>query len=540
MGIKEVFQSEDDFSRLPLMPDGTRKFMGDAGRIWAGHAELEMLTRSIEAKWEEITDLDVPGWAGPALARIRSINQLRSMLDALEAVTLADGLELAIRGPLVHEVENFADDVIQVPAGSTLPQFLEERWQVSPTDHDLVRSNYITEVAVASRITTAKARQRLTTALGLRDLCPDTFDELSKGNITSKAAATIVSRAQDLQPEQIAELEQQLLPVARRGADDQVMDKSRRIRQKLLPENVNERREKAEETRQITCRPEPNGMSKIEWLLTAEDAQSVMSTVDAHAKAHFADDERSMSQLRSDIMRDALIDGWPAKPGPGHRVKLIVTIPAVELLTDHGKGLAELEGHGPIPMGVALKLAAKAPTFARVLTDPWDGAPMDVGRKRYRPSQALRDFVGLRDGYCTFPGCRRESRTSEVDHIEDWAQGGETSRKNTRELCRQHQLFKHLLGWQSVHRSDGSILWTSPNGVVSESLPRSVATGLCASTDMSRLEHGPQQPQIKLTADVRRVLALGDYGPKPKVQWFTPAADQKVVIGSALQQLDTG
>ncbi|MCW4464933.1 HNH endonuclease [Glutamicibacter sp. MNS18] len=540
MDLKEVFDSDDDSSRLPLMPDGMRKYAGDDGRLWAGPVELATLGLAMEAKWAQVQELGVPGWAGPALARIKLLNEYRSMLDAYEAMTMADGLELAMRGPLRCEVETLPGEPLDVPAGMEMDQYLEERWGVDPSDHDVVRSNYVTELSTMSRKTVQKAGRRLMVSLGLRDLCPNTFRALCDGAITMNAASTIVSRSQELEPAQVAELEEQLLPVARRGTDEQVMDKSRRVRQKLLPESAQQARDRAEQDRRITCRPQPNGMASIAWYLPAEDAQTVMNSVDAHAKAQFADDERSMAQLRSDIMRDVLIDGWPAKPGPGYQVKLMVTVPAVELLVDHGKGLADLQGHGPIPMGVALKLAARAPSFARVLTDPWDGAPMDVGRKRYRPPRALRDFVALRDGCCTFPGCRRSSQHSEVDHIEDWAKGGKTSRTNTRQLCKRHQLYRHLLGWTSVHCPDGSILWRSPHGMLTESLPNSVVNGLCTSTDLSRVRQGPEPPKLLLTDQVCRLLALDEYGPRPKAQWFTPAREQQVLLGSGERVPDNG
>lgn len=527
MGNLEVFTNDDDVSRLPLMPDGARVFAGDDGKTWAGEVELAALTTAMEAKWAEIQELGVPGWCAPSLVRIRRMNEFRAMLDAYEAMTMADGLELAMRGPLRCEIDSVEGDPIVVPPGMETSEYLAARYEVDPADRDVVRSNYVTELANMRRTSVELAQRSLMTAQGLRDLCPNTFQALAAGEITLKAATTIVSRAQDLEPDQIRQLESELLPVARRGTDQQVLDKSRKVRRRLLPESAQQARERAEQDRRITCRPEKDGMATLSWYLPAEDAQAVMNTVDGHARAEFADDERSLAQLRSDIMRDALLDGWPAKPGPGYQVKLMVTVPAVELLVDHGRGLADLQGHGPIPMGVALKLAAKAPSFSRVLTDPWDGAPIDLGRTRYRPSQALRDFVAIRDGCCTFPGCRRPPHTSEVDHIDDWAKGGGTNRDNTRQLCKRHQMYKHVLGWKGVHRADGSILWRSPNGMLTESLPGSVVNGLCESTDQSRAPHGPK---VLLTDQVRRVLALDDYGPKPKVQWFTPAAGQDITI----------
>ncbi|MPY86247.1 MAG: hypothetical protein GEV00_24185, partial [Actinophytocola sp.] len=52
--------------------------------------------------------------------------------------------------------------------------------------------------------------------------------------------------------------------------------------------------------------------------------------------------------------------------------------------------------------------------LGRLLTDPVEAPPpVEV---RYRPSTTLARYVRVRDRYCSFPGCRRKARRSDLDH----------------------------------------------------------------------------------------------------------------------------
>ncbi|MCA4135771.1 DUF222 domain-containing protein, partial [Arthrobacter sp. M4] len=69
--------------------------------------------------------------------------------------------------------------------------------------------------------------------------------------------------------------------------------------------------------------------------------------------------------------------------------------------------VAELEGYGPIDAHTARRLAALAPSWHRLFTDPVTGEALGVGRTAYRPPQALRRYLNHRDKTCRFPGCTR-------------------------------------------------------------------------------------------------------------------------------------
>ncbi|MFI7484011.1 DUF222 domain-containing protein [Kocuria sp. M1R5S2] len=143
-------------------------------------------------------------------------------------------------------------------------------------------------------------------------------------------------------------------------------------------------------------------------------------------------------------------------------------------------GCAELAGHGPIPMEVAARIAATAPTWTRVLTHPVTGTVLEHDRTTYTVPADLRRRLRLRDGTCRFPGCRRAAESCDLDHTIAWAQGGTTDAGNLAHLCRAHHLLKHRHGplgrWRVVHRDpatpEGVLEWTSPAGRIHVTYPQ--------------------------------------------------------------------
>jgi hypothetical protein len=127
---------------------------------------------------------------------------------------------------------------------------------------------------------------------------------------------------------------------------------------------------------------------------------------------------------------------------------------------------AELDGYGPIPASMARSLVAEGATsFYRVLTDPRDGAPLEIGRASYRIPNNLRQWLRLRDGKCPFPGCNNQSLDNEADHLLAWADGGTTGITNLGQPCPRHHRLKHTSAWTPV---DADISkppgWISPTG----------------------------------------------------------------------------
>ncbi|MBT2594243.1 HNH endonuclease signature motif containing protein, partial [Arthrobacter sp. ISL-72] len=110
-------------------------------------------------------------------------------------------------------------------------------------------------------------------------------------------------------------------------------------------------------------------------------------------------------------------------------------------------------------------VADGAASIRRVLTDPRDGAPLEIGRSTYRIPTALRQWLRLRDGRCPFPGCNNPSLDNDADHLLAWADGGTTGISNLGQPCRMHHRLKHTTAWTPVNATrDEPPGWISPTG----------------------------------------------------------------------------
>ncbi len=150
---------------------------------------------------------------------------------------------------------------------------------------------------------------------------------------------------------------------------------------------------------------------------------------------------------------------------PTPRADVIVTVPIFALLglTDEP---AMLDGYGPIPASIARKLLAEgADSFTRVLVDPRDGTPLEIGRKNYRLTKAMKQALNLRDGKCTFPGCNNNSLDNDADHLAAWQHGGTTGISNLAQLCPKHHRLKHNSRWKPTKATTNEPPgWISPSG----------------------------------------------------------------------------
>ncbi len=51
---------------------------------------------------------------------------------------------------------------------------------------------------------------------------------------------------------------------------------------------------------------------------------------------------------------------------------------------------------------------------------------------------------------CSHPGCSVPMRYADVDHIEEWVNGGHTDQRNSDIQCRSHNRFKHRQRWRTL------------------------------------------------------------------------------------------
>lgn len=179
-------------------------------------------------------------------------------------------------------------------------------------------------------------------------------------------------------------------------------------------------------------------------------------------------DERTLDQLRADILTDLLLTGVPAAHGRTDaqreqlgliRGRVTVTIPATTLARASTGG-ALVPGHGPIDDETAMLIAGLASVWTRVFTDPVTGTPVAVDG--YPPCMQQRRWLLARDERCRFPGCTRPAAKSDIDHTIAREHDGPTALWNLAHLCEHHHIIKHNTDWRVEQRPGGILIWTGP------------------------------------------------------------------------------
>ena len=332
------------------------------------------------------------------------------------------------------------------------------------------------DVAAALRLSPMSAQNRIDVARVLVGHLPNTISALSSGEI-SVAHATVIAREtavairNGLSQESVFRVEQTALAHAEFHTPGQVASKVKTTIAKLAPEEFEEIVDRARDSRRVTCYPEADGMATVVAILPAEDAQTVMKSIEAYILKRNIEDAPEWSILSADMKRaDALTALTSqallsmANEVQPHRRPITISV-AIDLPTLLGlaENPGQLAGYGAIPASVARRLAADG-NWQRFVSDPTTGNLLDFGREKYTPPQELVDFLLARDRVCRFPGCRRIGQSSDIDHAQSWEMGGETNPANLGLLCRRHHRMKTHGGWSLESNPDGSCLWKSPNG----------------------------------------------------------------------------
>lgn len=334
------------------------------------------------------------------------------------------------------------------------------------------------DIATALRLSPTTAQNRIDVARVLVSHLPNTISALASGeisaahaNVIAKETATAIRNG--LSEEGVFRVEQAALAYAEFHTPGQVATKVKTTIAKFSPEEFEEIVDRARDSRRVSCYPEADGMATVVAILPAEDAQTVMKSIEAYILKRNQDDEgdAEWSMLSADMKRaDALTYiasqalASMADAVRPHRRPISIGV-AVDLQTLLGlaENPGQLAGYGAIPASVARRLAADG-NWQRFISDPTTGNLLDFGREKYTPPQELIDYLLARDRVCRFPGCRRTGQSSDIDHALSWESGGETNPANLGLLCRRHHRMKTHGGWKLESNTDGSCTWESPIG----------------------------------------------------------------------------
>ncbi|WHP60746.1 DUF222 domain-containing protein [Arthrobacter sp. KFRI-F3372] len=329
----------------------------------------------------------------------------------------------------------------------------------------------------------------LSVSHALTSTLPLTLAALQAGTISWQHARVMADEAATLDPAGAAALEAHFLdpdtprPAAAATIGEmpahRFKHKARTWRERHHVESIEKRHAKGVADRRVEYRPDQDGMAWLSAYLPADQAMAGWNRLNALSRAAQGPTEpRTLTQLSADHFAEAILTsgtnassgdgagaGTDTTPSSSIRAQVLVTVPVLSLMgvTDEP---AMLDGYGPIPASMARDLIANgAESFHRVLVDPRDGAPLEIGRSSYRVTKAMRNWLRLRDGQCPFPGCSNPSLDNEADHLLAWHHGGTTGISNLGQPCPKHHKLRHTSRWKPTPATKNQPPgWTSPTG----------------------------------------------------------------------------
>jgi hypothetical protein len=165
--------------------------------------------------------------------------------------------------------------------------------------------------------------------------------------------------------------------------------------------------------------------------------------------APVTDTVTSSPQRRLDALVEICrrVEGASAADGRTETARVVVHVTLADLRARSGdaSALAVVEGHGPVPVATARRLACTARIVPAVLGSM--GEVLDLGRHRRLASPAQRLAALTEYGGCAFPGCDRPIQWCELHHLHPWENGGPTDHGNLVPLCGRHHHLVHEGGW---------------------------------------------------------------------------------------------
>ena len=171
------------------------------------------------------------------------------------------------------------------------------------------------------------------------------------------------------------------------------------------------------------------------------------------------------------------------------RYQVMVHCDAATLAAEGEPGRSDLDGIR-VSAETSRRMACDAAVVAMVHAE--DGSVLNVGRRTRTIPPHIRRALEERDRGCRFPGCG--CRFTEAHHVKHWADGGETSLRNTVLLCRRHHRAVHEGRVKVSVASDGTVLFVTPKGRMLVDAPSRPKLGNARRQRVSREATGQRVP----------------------------------------------
>jgi hypothetical protein len=273
------------------------------------------------------------------------------------------------------------------------------------------------------------------------------------------------------------------------GTDaDRLYRRARELREELDLDAAAVHEEARRSQRSLTLRRQPDGMTRLVWLMDPETAaigtelydrltsprgggprfvemgaadqrssdqrssdqrSSDQRSSDQHSGVQLDLDPRSTAQLASDVFLELLRQGAEADSsqlvgGGAPVIRVLVTLATLRAR----RGTGHIEGQTEaVSINTVERLACAGSATEIVFDDAFQ--PLNVGREQRMFARPQRIALAARDGGCRFGNCERPPSWCEAHHVAHWDRDhGGTDIANGILLCRHHHLLLHNNGWE--------------------------------------------------------------------------------------------
>ena len=337
-------------------------------------------------------------------------------------------------------------------------------------EHRLATSKWL---ARESQQASGVARERLSGALKLARVLPVVDERLREGRVGWQHAEVFAQATNVRNADAMAEASPVLCDLAEQLCFEDWRDAVLAVGRRLDPDGA----EPGEGERSRLHLSRSEVFAAVHGAFVGQDALIATQTLDAVADELFrgyCEDRNRFTGTRvpsrAELVAEAFIElcrraqGVDAESATAPRTEATVVVHTDGGLQDPGTP-PELVVTGPEGMRVLMSDAAQMVCSAvmTVVGLSSSGQPAGDARPQYRPSRRQRRDLELRDGGCTFPGCRTKAGWTDAHHVVSWPVGL-TELANLVLLCRRHHKGIHRDGWTVTLTADGWTRWTSPSG----------------------------------------------------------------------------
>ncbi|WP_197517564.1 HNH endonuclease signature motif containing protein [Microbacterium karelineae] len=401
-----------------------------------------------------------------------------------------------------------------------LARIAQEQGERENAEHgpEYARRAMAAEIAAATRVHPATANAMMGDAETLTEGFPAALEALREGRISKRHADVIVDAGRSLDDDDRSLFDDAAVELAATRTPGDLGRLAKVAADRLAQTSLRERHRAARAGRRVVMTEREDGMSELWAFLPTLEARAIRDRLTQMGRALTADrrrarrsqnpdgasegvptdrasegavadratagvaatDERTLDQLRADLLTDLLLTSAPT----GHRLHTAgttetlasiratvqVTIPATMIL-DPDEGTSWIDEGALCSPDGARQRAGSATGWDRLFVESDTGEILSTDH--YRPTASQRRRLIGRDVTCRFPGCTVPARKADLDHTFDFARGGPTAVGNLSALCESHHMMKHHSGWRVEQVAGGVLEWTSPTGRVHRDEPPS-------------------------------------------------------------------